>query len=646
MINLAPNNSPRTLTKKIIQYLLSKPEVHYQDLMDYLGISRKTVAKYLDRAAAEVAPLGIKLIRKRGQGIHLAGNTDKLLAAFPSNVGKVDDETRRLQLLSTLITAKQPMLLADLADHFFVSKSTLERDLRQLKSEYGLKLQTTAAGVQFAASEADVRTLMGKLLQHYWGQEVHQDQTGSITRTFEVPASLSQYVDKSILDKTQAVLSRFINTLSTQVNEYEYESLLIHTTIALQRIKNGEYVTHAAVAAGAGTALSPNTKRLVKMLSEAFDLPIPKDEAVYLNMHVVAIEDGYINLNQGGLVDQDLTAWLRLHLGGYDDTLLRNLALHLRPALVRVSHGISITNPYREDVKKNFPMAFQAALDLTVALKKKTQLTLSEDEIAYLALHFQSFFERRHGADQDVRIAIVCSTGYGTAELLRQRVKDKFPEMEVTATLSVNELMHTQVDADIIISTIPLKMNDSRVIQVSPFLNDQEMTLLGKLEKNIRKSKYAKHAFLNMLSPATTIVNVKCGTKKAAINDLTAVLEQAGYVDHDMAESALAREALASTVIGNCAIPHGDMKHVVKPAIGLLTSKSGIPWDGERVHVVFFVALNKSVEAKMDDIYSYFYELIQDPGRMRQLGDATTLEDVTHSIQDKTPGKEGTMQND
>ncbi|KLD61248.1 hypothetical protein WP50_03815 [Lactiplantibacillus plantarum] len=75
------------------------------------------------------------------------------------------------------------------------------------------------------------------------------------------------------------------------------------------------------------------------MLIVAFKCEIPDEEIAYLNMHVAAIEDGYIDLDRSGLVERTIVDWLRSVLTDYDNQLLRNLTLHLRPALVRIKNG-------------------------------------------------------------------------------------------------------------------------------------------------------------------------------------------------------------------------------------------------------------------------------------------------------------------
>lgn len=113
------------------------------------------------------------------------------------------------------------------------------------------------------------------------------------------------------------------------------------------------------------------------------------------------------------------------------------------------------------------------------------------------------------------------------------------------------------------------------------------------------------------------------------IKQLTDQLARFNYVDSEMGKSALEREKLATTKLGQISIPHGGLEHVLKPTLGILTSKKGIVWDhGQSVHLVFFIAFNQQLESKMDDIYTYFYSLIKDQKVINCLVNATTRKEV------------------
>lgn len=163
---LNTDNSSTNLTIKITKYLLSKSVVHYVDLMEYTNLSRKTISKYLDRVEKMIAEYDVTLVRKRGAVIYLTGSLDRLRSSLPGcDAAEQSDDSRRIDLLSFLLELKQPSLLDDLAQHFFVSRSTLERDLNYLKEHFGVQLKKTQQGISLNNDELEVRQILSKLTQ-------------------------------------------------------------------------------------------------------------------------------------------------------------------------------------------------------------------------------------------------------------------------------------------------------------------------------------------------------------------------------------------------------------------------------------------------------------------------------------------------
>ncbi len=54
--------------------------------------------------------------------------------------------------------------------------------------------------------------------------------------------------------------------------------------------------------------------------------------------------------------------------------------------------GLSINNPYTDEIRQNFPQAFDQAVLLKPVLENQYQIQMNEDELAFISLHFEAFF--------------------------------------------------------------------------------------------------------------------------------------------------------------------------------------------------------------------------------------------------------------
>lgn len=619
------SNDKQTILTDIITLILTKEVVHYSDIEKYIQKSRKTVAKYLDDIEKLIADLdvSVELVRKRNAGIYFIGDVNRLMSYYKVKPIESNKDKRISNLLNLLLNLDEQITLLDLSNKLFESQSTLEKDLEYLKKTYNLKLSSNNKGIIPSMNEDEIRSILSSITKNSINQKVTHDYTANTYfYRFEIPESLKSYVDSETLEKVQSELHKFISINDIVINEYEYESILVHIAIAIKRILEGDFIEKLIIT---NEEVHPLTEKLSKQLSEAFDINIPNSEKKYLNLHILAIIGEPIDIEKEPIND-DFLERLRELLIDHDETLISNLALHLRAAIKRGTYHIHINNPYKNEIAKLFPESFDLARNLLTDLSAMYPVMINNDEISYIAMHFQSFKERSvESNDNRISMIIVCSTGYGTSMFLSQRLKNHFGDMiKIVDTISVDELslFKNDYEADLIISTIPIETTKKNVIQVSPLIKTNEMELLTKIVNNlqqIKKVNVSKQSFLKIIDVKNIIICDKKIEKQTAIKILVERLHDNGYVTEDMEEAALRREQISSTLLGNSAIPHGDIRFVKKPTIGLLINESGVLWDGDLVKTVFFIALNKSVSNSLDDIYSYFYDIVSDDEKIRKL---------------------------
>lgn len=628
------------ITTELIRFILTRKTVHYQDIMEYTKKSRKTVAKYLDYIDDRIMGLSfdVNLIRKRNVGIYFKGNVNQLLAYYNVNLQIEPREKRQLKILEYLLNNNKPVITDDLADKFFVSKSTLERDLKELKRKYGLVISDNL-GISINKTESKLRMLMSNLVQKNLRKEIKQDeQTDDYILDFNIPPELTGYIDRGTLSKTRDILREFNGAVNNYINEYEYTSLIIHIAIAIKRIRKGEYINDTNDMNE--TNILPATNVLVELIEKKFNCDIPISEQRYLNLHVIAIEGGAIDVERDPSVDKQLVSFLKANLNEYDDLLIKNLVLHLMSTIKRGEFKVKINNPYKKEIKSEFPKAVDLAAYLIKNLNKCYPVLINEDEICYIALHFESYIERKkNNGMKKVTVVIVCSTGYGTAAFLKQRLKIELGfDIAIIKSISVDELMKNGVEADLIISTIPIKSSRNNVVQVSPLINDSEIELLEKVVRRIKekKRKYVpvNNFFIKLIKKNCIISNSGASTPNDAIKEIVMRLEKNGYVTDKMYNAALSRENLSSTDLGNVAIPHGNISQVKKSVIGVLTCKNAIDWGEGKVRCVFFMALNKDVSNEIDDIYSHFYNLIKDSKKLDNLNQYKEINDIYNYLKE------------
>ena len=279
-----------------------------------------------------------------------------------------------------------------------------------------------------------------------------------------------------------------------------------------------------------------------------------------------------------------------------DKLLKENLYSHFSRTYLRLTKNIYLNNPLVNNIKKLYPFIFSVLFEVIETLHKESNITLSEDEIAFLTIHFQSSIERNE--EEQFRVVIACYYGLGVSNLLEAKISKLNKQINVIDIIKLEEVngydfSHT----DLLVTTNEIDkskiMNDINVLIVTP--------LFSKEDEN--KFKYYMNKKRNPISINNKLdnINIIVETDKGNYNNtlsifkrVNEILENNKAIENEYIDSVLEREKFSSTYIGNgIAIPHGNPEKVLKSHIIIFKSKKDIKWKQYNVNLVFFLAISK-----------------------------------------------------
>lgn len=625
------------LNYRLILFINNHKQVHYGDIESHFDISRRTILKHLDTIEKTARESGVKLVRKQNVGIYFEGNVDELVNKFNKNKGNRELPSNRQErihyLITKLLMSDHPFTIQSMAEELYISRTTIESDLQRVK-EYlekeDIQIHSNQQGIYLRIDEKDRRKNISKLLQNFWGQSTYVEKNGKkLSRHIQLTGDFYQLFDEDEISRVIKCVNTFEDNSKLILTDYEFESLIIHLIIAQKRINNNQVLNNDY---NPDLVLENDTLSLIKILEDEFQFKIPILERQYLNIHVLAIEGKSIDKKKS---ENKFNSFIKNELSknfSYDSELVSGLILHLQPALNRSNFGLSIRNPYTQQIKKVYPEAFEQAMQLCLAIRDKYSVKLNEDETAYVALHIQSFIERRN-AKGKLKAAVVCSTGMGTSRFLEQQIKRKYAgSIDVASVMSVSEFVQNEPDVDIIISTIPIKDSDIPVILVSPFISEQDSNRIDANINLIHKENIQNGEFLKLLDPDLIQFVDKPIKQDQALKMVIDSLQKNQFVIEGALQSAIKREEISTTSFKYIATPHCDPKYVTESKIAVLIAPKGIDWGNTKVKVVYFIALNKTIKNKLTAIYSYFNEIVHDEDIVKGLLSSETSNDVINVL--------------
>ncbi len=627
---------------KLLRVIKESEIISYNELINLLDWSRYTISKYIDELNAyfEHPSFDIKIEFQPRIGFSLKGNLNQIDQVFNllNNAESVTKDKRIVQVLSLLLDTKGYATIQDLADEMYISRTTFEnvlKDVRNLLKKYDIKMIGSKFGIRLDINEENKRQLIAELINTYKNRLVasnnHKEEL-KISLSFS--DDIKQFIDLETVNKVADIVGNFISETNLYLTEYEYNSLVIHVSISIDRILKDFVVDHESKS----YTLESNTEFLVFKIQENFSIELPEFEKEYIDIYIKSIQQNnynkseyskkkQINNNKQLSTFKELTEKILSDLHP-DEELIEDLTLHLKSAINRLKNNISIRNPYLDQIKSNFIQAFETSKRIILYVEEAFDIEFDEDEIAYIAIHIQSFYERnKHNGIKDV--ILVCSSGYGTSKLLEQRLKNIFGQkINIVDIVGINRLKDLDINNELIITTVPIKDHLQEAVYVSPLLNDKD---ISNIQKQFSANNYGSD-FIDLISKKFFIIDDQKAKQNNIIKKMVDDLREEGYVEPKIYESILNREKLSSTAMGDFAMPHAEIEYVNKPVIYIYINKNGIVWGEDKVEIVFLFLLNESKKDVIDDIYSYFNEMINSETTLQQLINVKSFEEFTETL--------------
>jgi len=306
--------------------------------------------------------------------------------------------------------------------------------------------------------------------------------------------------------------------------------------------------------------------------------------------------------------------------------LIQSLYKHIKATCQRLRLNIHLENPLTESIKFKYYMSFEYATILMKNIGNAFQYTFLEDDIAYAALHFEVNSEKKKENDRR-KILIVCNNGVGTSTLLKAKLTNQFPRLEVIDIIPAYMVNTYPLDCiDFIITTTPFETKiEKKVIVVNPILSNKDIQNITDYIKVSISIQYIKSLFRK-----DSFGIIELTSKEQVMSMLTKELLEKDLISVEQANIINTRENEYPTEIGHmCAIPHCliDGKSFLKVFI----LKHPIIWKNEMVKIVFFGGINpKELESKK--IFRYINKKISNEKTWQELCSCQKYEDFKKTM--------------
>lgn len=621
----------------LLEFLLKQHEyLSANQLAEKYGVSTKTVYQDIDKLNDffDEGELKSRIDKVPRKGIKLSADEERkkihsllLVNKHESGVQDFSPEYRESELIKRLFINQEELDIYDFAEEMYVTESTVHRDIDKLEKNLGqfnLKIRIKHDQLFVDGDEWNIR----KALQSYVIQVQSLGREENIERFF--------------LEKDIEICNEAISRLSQKYHHQfskEYSCLLLveclifkkrtdHNNFLNERTSNLiNDLNHLEVYFFSGELLESIINKSFSEIS-----PYEIEAMAYsLLAYGFSIQSAdYIQSidHQVNELIQKVSNLLSLDLSK-DNHLKLMLSNHISKMIFRLRNQIYITNPALEEIKKQYSSLFNVIWIANRGLSKYYEINISNEELAFIVIHFQLAIEK---IVKPLNIVVICQNGIATSELIMSKLHKIFDSDANITNINARELDFYDIsNIDLIISTIALPEVTVPVIEVSPILTKDEIESIRSFYSEHMTDNYTlmrtsldgrkfNLESLQTLIKKPYLIRETMKSKKECLEKMIKECDSSNRKNKEFKESILERETLGSTsVYTGVALPHCDPRFVEQSELIIMTLDKPINWGKNNVKLIILIAVAENDIPIFKDSLIALYSVIENQELMNEL---------------------------
>lgn len=525
------------------------------------------------------------LIRKPNVGISYAASPEiievimKKLQEREVNHYIASQEERMDIILAVLLQQQDYITIDDLAEKLHSSRSTVVKDLHRVRvtltSKHLVLHSSTNHGIKITGEEKHLRRASIELL-------MKSTETQGILSAEILPIikRINDFSQSEIANMFANMNIQFIEgcvieaerQLETTFSDDAFYGLVIHIAIAIKRIKLGRDIVmpYQELKSYETTKEFAAASYIASRLETEFQIEIPYDEIGYITIHLLGSNVYVSNSSSSedwttlqiltGKILSKVSESLQQESLIQDKQLFSGLLEHLRPAIYRLKNDLKLKNPVLEEIKNSYSHLFQIVQSSMVPVEHYVGKVFDDEEIGYFTLHFGAALEKLKAKDEaEKKILVVCSTGLGTARLLSSRLQQLFHVniVDIIAYRQISQVLKCQ-QVDLIITTLPVKVDLVPWIQVNPLLLDKDVE---NLKRYLTQYRFQPQS---IFAETLKLIEEHCDIKNydALLSGLSKILKTDNMVEQKGVVQPLLRDLLTANTI-DVKVKAGNWEEVI-----------------------------------------------------------------------------------
>lgn len=623
--------------KKLIKIMLNEEE--YKAMNYYsniLKISPRTLYSDINTINCFINQYEMVVDRKPSLGIRLVGNLDKKmeLMHFLSSSGQRGEpfstKERQLEILRLLLVEEKTISYQSLSEDFLVSKTSISKDMEAINlflTDETVFIKSGKKGTKLTGTEIQKQYSLKK----YINLLLEEKKCNGEEDFFKLaPEILKEVFSHEIVETTFEIAEKIETTLNIELSDYYLKSLVITLVVFIFRLSKDNHVHFERKFVFEEIKTLQTyliAKNILELISEKLNISFCDGDTDYLNKQLMAHglkpefkskmeTDKYKKIVSD--VIKEMSTVMHVDLTK-DQKLFHGIMFHLVPMEYRLKMGIKIQNPLLDEIKIQYSVTFSATWYVMSKVETALGITLTEDEVAFIMVHFQAAIDRNIKVK---KILIVCPTGIGSSELIANKIKRFLPSQDIVEVVPIRKIYENDIDnVDLIISSVQLDIDKKPIIYVSPLVTNIDLKNISNFYadifygKDVPENEIEKYHFENIskiMDKDLIFTDCNYKTKEECLHKMIEAVEKKHGTLEGFKDSILKREKLGTTALGSgAAIPHASPETIENSKVAIMTLKNFIRWDDKSINTIILICIANKDMKKVKSILSEIYQIVQ-----------------------------------
>ncbi|MFM1602910.1 PTS sugar transporter subunit IIA [Helcococcus ovis] len=627
----------------ILQTIKLKDEyITAKSMSEIFGVSTKTIYKDIDKINEYIKQYDIKIEKLPRKGIKINDKYQiKKLFSILSNLdfNKNNDnksiEFREEYLFKEILLNRKKLNIFDYEDNAYLSEGSARRDIKKFEKYLISKkiyLEKENGRFYVTGDEVNIR----KTIKEYLYALIDNSN-------FEDIKTLSRFYNIETIYNCKNVINELGRKYNYSLSKRYFNTLLIDLLVQIHMIELGfilyDYKISLNFDINHFEVYFYAREILTKILNLKEEIPSQEIEALSYTLLAVGFEINSIGYNSrlyksvialikkvSNILDIDLTQ---------DEHLKDMLISHVGPMIFRLKKSISVINPVVEEVKKQYSVLYNVIWLSVRELTDEFNIKMTDDEAAFLAIHFQIAVEKVH---KSINILVICPHGISTSELIVSKLNRIILGTDKVIKADFDDLDKIKFNnIDFIVSSVKLNNLKIPIFEVSPVITDEEMKNIRIFYNNLDKNRLTKSNekietnknLIRELLEENILLNSKAKNKEQVFEEIIKISNKLNQKDSQFLDSIKKRENMGSTsVYTGISIPHCDPKHVARSQLGIITLDKPIEWGKNLIKVVLLIAISDHDINSTKDILINIYRKIENRNFIDKISSSKTKEEL------------------